>query len=77
MNNSQQIIDRLKKLLPELEYARETHRQWSECPQEFRDKNPDSGDAEFHSKYVGIYNERISAIEEAVNYLQSQPCTHE
>ena len=66
------IVMRLKNLLPELDYARETHRQWRDCDQKYRDKNPDIGESEFHAKYVDIYDERISAIEETVTFLQAQ-----
>lgn len=70
MNEAQQIIMRLKNLLPELNYAKETHRQWRDCDQKYRLKNPDIGDRDFHAKYVDIYDERISAIEEAIIFLE-------
>ena len=66
------LIMRLKNLLPELNYTRETHRQWRDCHKKYRDKNPDIGNSEFHEKYVDIYDERISAIEEAMTFLQAQ-----
>ena len=66
------LVMRLKKLLPELNYAKETHRQWRDCDKKYRDENPDIGDSEFHAKYVDIYDERISAIEEAVTFLREQ-----
>ena len=64
-------ITRLENLLPELNYAKETHRQWRDCDQEHRDKNPDIGDSDFHAKYVDIYDERISAIEGVVIFLKN------
>ena len=69
---NERLVMRLKNLLPELNYAKETHRQWRDCDKKYRDKNPDIGDSEFHAKYVDIYDERISTIEEAVTFLQEQ-----
>ena len=65
-------IIRLKNLLPDLIYSKETHRQWRDCDQKYRDENPDIGDSEFHAKYVDIYDERISAIEEIITFLQKE-----
>lgn len=63
------IVDRLNALIPELEYSRETHIQWRDCDQRYRDENPDIGSAAFHDEQVKIYDERISAINEAIAAL--------
>lgn len=62
-------LKRLRDLLPELEYARETHRQWRDCDQIHRDRNPQIGSAEFHAEIFEKYNERIAAINEAIYRL--------
>lgn len=62
-------VARLKNIIPELEYARETHVQWRDCHQKYRDENPSIGDSAFHKKYVEIYDERIAAIKEAIEII--------
>lgn len=64
--------ERLRAILPELYHSRETHRQWRDHiranPGELR-RNPDIGDADFHDRMVGVYDERIDAINEAIDRL--------
>jgi hypothetical protein len=62
--------DRLEALLPELEYSRQTHIEWRDCSQEYRDRNPQIGNAEFHDSCVKDYDERIAAITEAAALLR-------
>lgn len=62
---------RLKALIPGLEYSRETHRQWRDCDQKYRDENPAIGDPDFHQKCIDEYDERISAIKEAIGALNT------
>jgi len=66
----------LEDLLPELEYARETHVQWRDCAQVFRDNNPQIGDSNFHAEMVVTYDKRISTIKEAATKLRevAQDC---
>ena len=66
------IVDRLDALLPELEYSRETHVQWRDCPQHFRDRNPEIGDSDFHARAVADYDERIAAIKAASRELRAR-----
>lgn len=69
MQETERIAARLDALLPDLEYSRETHVQWRDCDQRYRDENPAIGDAEFHAKAVSWYDERIAAIKEAAAAL--------
>lgn len=62
---------KLRGLLPKLEYARETHRQWRDCHQSYRDANPDIGDSAFHQQAVDDYDERIRLIKEAADRLEA------
>lgn len=64
------VIERLKKLAPELSDGRQTHVEWRNCSQKYRDKNPDIGDKEFHHNMVLVYDERIGAITEAMNEIE-------
>lgn len=64
------IVDKLKNLLPELEYGRGTHVEWRDCDQRYRDENPSIGDKEFHNKLVKIYDNRISTVKEAIEILE-------
>lgn len=70
MRSSESAANRLAALLPDLEYAQETHVQWRDCDQRYRDMNPDIGSAEFHAQLVREYNERIEAIREAIVCLR-------
>ncbi len=63
------VVDRLKALLPELEYSRETHVQWRDCHQKYRDENPRIGDSAFHQGCVETYDERIAVIKEAIDII--------
>lgn len=65
-----ELLMRLKKLLPELEFGRGTHIQWRDCPQIYREKNPDIGDIEFHQKCVDTYDERIATIKDAITFIE-------
>ena len=60
----------LEALLPGLEFSRETHVQWRDCDQSWRDKNPSIGDVKFHDECVREYDKRIKAIELAVDALR-------
>lgn len=68
---SQELIQRLEALIPDLEDGRETHRDWRDCHQKYRDKSPDIGDKNFHARYVLIYDERISAVKEAIEFIKA------
>ena len=46
------LLERLSALLPELEFSKETHRQWRDCEQIYRDQNPMIGDRAFHDTQV-------------------------
>jgi hypothetical protein len=50
---------RLALLIPELEHDRETHRQWRDCDESYRQRNPSIGDSKFHADCVAMYDERI------------------
>lgn len=65
------IVDRLNSLLPELNYNRETHRQWRDCEQKYRDRNPEIGDSKFHADCVKLYDERIESIKLAIIEIKS------
>lgn len=65
------VVRRLLALLPELEYSRGTHVIWRDCEQKYRDENPDIGDIEHHKKCIADYDERISAIKEAVKVINN------
>lgn len=65
-----QTAEELEGLLPELEYARETHVQWRDCQQKDRDANPDIGDADFHERMVRTYDVRIETIRKAASLLR-------
>lgn len=67
-----EVANRLQALLSELEYARQTHVEWRDCDQSYRDANPHIGDSAFHQNCVSIYDERIDAIKEAVKVLQGE-----
>jgi hypothetical protein len=68
--DEKQAAARLDALLPELEYSRETHVQWRDCDQKYRDTNPAIGSSEFHAQCVKHYDERIAAIKEAAQLLR-------
>lgn len=59
----------LLSLIPDLEYGKETHRQWRDCDQSRRDANPDIGDSAFHDSLVDIYNNRIATVKFAADQL--------
>lgn len=63
------IVDRLNRLLPELEYSRETHVQWSSTSDEALARNPEIGSRDFHQQCIADYDERIAAIKEAATAL--------
>ena len=67
--HNERLVMRLKALLPGLEYSRETHVQWRDCDQRYRDENPSIGDAEFHQTCVDEYDERIRTINDAAEYI--------
>lgn len=64
------LIGRLEALLSDLEFSRETHRQWRDCDQSYRDQNPDIGDDQFHAQMMNVYDERISVIVDAIECLK-------
>ena len=66
------IAKRLQALLPELEDGRETHVQWRDCAQKWRDQNPSIGTSEFHANCVRYYDERIAAVKEAIEALSDE-----
>ena len=66
-----ELIDRLNNLLPELEHGKETHRQWRDCDQKYRDENPDIGDKDFHTNLVKVYENRISCVTDALEYIKN------
>ena len=68
------IIQRLEGLLPELQYSRETHVQWRDCDQSYRDRNPEIGEAEFHARAVQDYDNRICVIRDAIEHLRALSC---
>lgn len=68
-NKSKHFIMRLKALLPNLEYSRETHVEWRDCHQKYRDENPRIGDAKFHQTCVDDYDERITAINDTIEFF--------
>ena len=71
--NLEAFAAELDGLLPELEFARETHVQWRDCDQSWRDANPSIGDSAFHDGYVTIYDTRISTIKRAAAAMRSNP----
>lgn len=66
----ERLLLRLEALLPELAYSRQTHVEWRDCDQVHRDRNPEIGSAEIHAQYVRDYDERIGAIQEAIEFLR-------
>lgn len=66
---SDKIVARLTALLSELEYSRETHVQWANASAESLARNPNIGDRTFHLKCVEEYDERLAAINEAIEFL--------
>jgi hypothetical protein len=65
------LIEKLRALLPGLEHSRDTHVQWRDCDQHWRDLNPDIGTKEQHQMHIERYDARISAITEAIEVLGS------
>ena len=65
-----ETIKGLREMLPELEEGRETHRDWRDCDQVYRDRNPDIGDEHFHAQLVNLYDCRISMINAAIQILE-------
>jgi hypothetical protein len=65
------VIDRLRALLPGLEFSRETHVQWRDCDQLWRDRNPSIGSSQFHDDCVKEYDERIATINDAIIALST------
>ncbi|MGH8083909.1 MAG: hypothetical protein ACREPV_01355 [Lysobacter sp.] len=66
-----ELVERLRALLPELEFSRGTHVEWRDCDQKYRDQNPRIGDAAFHAQCVRDYDERIACIHEAIAALST------
>ena len=64
-----ELIVELTKLIPDMEHGRETHRQWRDCDQIHRDKEPSIGDKDFHTRLVTVYDNRIRVIQGAINYI--------
>lgn len=62
---------KLAALLPGLEFSRQTHVEWRDCDQSWRDRNPSIGDSAFHDKCVKEYDERIASINEAIKALSA------
>jgi len=67
---SETLAAELEALLPELEYSRQTHIEWRDCPQHCRDRNPEIGSAAFHADAVKQYDVRIETIRRAANHLR-------
>lgn len=67
------LLERLSALLPELEFSKETHRQWRDCEQIYRDQNPMIGDPAFHDTQVELYEERIETILDTISLLKYLP----
>ena len=69
-NEIKRVVKRLLNLLPDLEYSRQTHVIWRDCDQKYRDENPDIGDVDHHKQCIAEYDERITAIKEAVETIE-------
>ena len=72
---SAQIVARLRALLPDLEWGRETHVQWRDYLASGRapsGADRDVGDAAFHQRLVEIYDERIAAVCQAADFIAEQ-----
>lgn len=67
------LTARMRELLPKLEYGRETHVQWRDCDQKYRDAEPSIGTREFHAEMVDEYDERIACFKAAIAYIESHP----
>lgn len=73
MSEGAALIERLGNLVPELEYGRETHVQWRDCDQKYRDAEPSIGTREFHADMVTKYDERIACVRAAIAYIEAHP----
>ena len=73
MSNQASLLQRLRALIPELEDGRDTHVQWRDCHQRFRDANPSIGDKAFHAGMVNVYDERIACVRDAIAFIEAHP----
>lgn len=73
MSHQAALLQRLRALLPELESGRNTHVEWRDCEQQWRDMNPHIGDPEFHAGCIRDYDERIACVHEAIAYVEAHP----
>ena len=63
------IRERLENMLEGLEERRETHKQWRDCDQVYRDQNPSIGDSDFHAHCVEEYDEYIDTVQGAMSLI--------